>query len=209
MCPLTEKRSVNARSHRIGLALIVVLLSACTTSPVSSPEAMHAWGVRQTKLAQLTTWQAEGRIGVIHGQDGWHARFQWVQQPSAWRIDLIGPLGQGRVLVESDAQGARVQTQDGQKWTALDADELLEQSLGLRLPVNGLRYWVRGLPEPGSAPVLNLDASGRLIRLEQNGWVIEYPAYTPSAIVGLDLPERMMARRTDLNVKLVIEQWQP
>jgi outer membrane biogenesis lipoprotein LolB len=54
--------------------------------------------------------------------------------------------------------------------------------LGVRLPVNGLRYWVRGLPEPGSTPG-QTDADGRLTRLEQNGWVIEYPAYAnrPSA----------------------------
>ncbi len=77
----------------------------------------------------------------------------------------------------------------------------------MRLPVNGLRYWVRGLPEPGSTPVLQTDASGRLTRLEQNGWIIEYPAYAPTSILNLDLPERIVARRPDLSVKLVIEQW--
>jgi outer membrane lipoprotein LolB len=110
-------------------------------------------------------------------------------------------------MVESDGWEVRIQTQDGQNWTAPDADDLLEQSLGVRLPVNGLRYWVRGLPEPGSTPGLQTDAHGRLTRLEQNGWVIEYPAYAPTSRLNLDLPERIVARRTDLSVKLVIEQW--
>jgi len=101
----------------------------------------------------------------------------------------------------------RIQTQDGQNWTAPDADDLLEQSLGVRLPVKKMSYWVRGLPEPGSTPGLQTDAHGRLTRLEQNGWVIVYPTYAPTSQLNLDLPERIVARRPDLSVKLVIEQW--
>ena len=186
---------------------LVVPLFGCAIPPATAPEATTAWAARQNRLARLTTWQAEGRIGVVSGQDGWHASFQWAQQNSGYRIDLIGPLGQGRVVVESDGQEARVQTQDGRNWTAPDADALLEQNLGVRLPVNGLRYWARGLPEPGSTPTLQTDDQGRLTRLEQNGWVIEYPAYAPTSMLNLDMPERIVARRPDLSVKLVIEQW--
>ena len=189
------------------LAVLIALLSGCAIPPATSPEASAAWTARQNRLARISTWQADGRIGVVSGQDGWHANFQWAQQNSGYRIDLIGPLGQGRVVVESNGTEARIQTQDGQSWTAPDADALLEQSLGVRLPVNGLRYWARGLPEPGSTPTLQTDAQGRLTRLEQNGWVIEYPAYAPTSILNLDLPERIVARRQDLSVKLIIEQW--
>lgn len=187
---------------------IVTLLSGCAVPPTTSPEAASTWTARQNRLTQLTTWQADGRIGVVNGQDGWHASFEWAQQDSVrYRIALIGPLGQGRVVVENDGQEARLRTQDGQNWTAPDADALLEQRIGVRLPVNGLRYWARGLPEPGSAPTLQTDAQGRLTRLEQNGWVIEYPAYAPTSILNLDLPTRIIARRQSLSVKLVIEQW--
>ncbi|HRZ52045.1 MAG TPA: lipoprotein insertase outer membrane protein LolB [Candidatus Contendobacter sp.] len=189
------------------LAVLIALLSGCAIPPATSPEAAAAWTARQNRLARISTWQADGRIGVVSGQDGWHANFQWAQQNSGYRIDLIGPLGQGRVVVESNGTEARIQTQDGQSWTAPDADALLEQSLGVRLPVNGLRYWARGLPEPGSTPTLQTDAQGRLTRLEQNGWVIEYPAYAPTSVLNLDLPERIVARRQDLSVKLIIEQW--
>lgn len=188
--------------------LLAALLAGCASSPSLSPEAAAAWTARQATLAQRTAWQADGRIGVVNGQDGWHASFQWAQQASAYRIDLIGPLGQGRVLIEGGDDEVSLQTQDGQRQTAPDPDTLLTQSLGVSLPISGLRYWIRGLPQPGSTPVLQTDAEGRLLRLEQNGWVIEYPAYAPSPLLNLDLPERIVARRQDLGVKLVIEQWQ-
>ncbi|NJM12759.1 MAG: outer membrane lipoprotein LolB [Synechococcaceae cyanobacterium SM1_2_3] len=187
------------------LLSLFALLAGCATPPVVSPAAQSAWTARQVRLLKLNHWRTVGRIGVVNEQDGWHANFQWDQQGSAYRIDLIGPLGQGRVLVQGDAETVSIQTQDGQNWTASDADALLEQSLGIQLPVNGLRYWVRGLPEPGASPVVETDAEGRLIHLEQNGWIIDYPAYAPAT--ALDLPARIIARRTDLSVKLVIEQW--
>lgn len=101
----------------------------------------------------------------------------------------------------------RIQTADGQIQTAPNPDVLLEQAVGARLPVNGLRYWIRGLPEPGTAPAVQTDAEGRLIRLEQDGWIIEYLAYAYAAPLSLDLPERIMARRQELSVKLIIEEW--
>lgn len=189
------------------VAALAAPLFGCAIPPAVSPAAQGAWAARQPALAKLTHWRAAGRIGVVDEREGWHASFQWDQQDSDYRIDLIGPLGQGRVVVQGDTANVRVQTQDGQNWVAPDADALLEQSLGVRLPVNGLRYWVRGLPEPGPNPTLQTDAQGRLTRLEQNGWVIEYPAYAPTSILNLDLPERIVARRQNLSVKLVIEQW--
>lgn len=190
-----------------GTLLAFALLTGCAVSPMMSPEATKAWTTRQTVLQNLTQWNAVGRIGVINGADGWHAGFQWVQQDSGYRIDLIGPLGQGRVRVEGDEQAVRIQTADGQTQTAPNPDALLEQAVGARLPVNGLRYWIRGLPEPGATPTLQTDADGRLIRLEQNGWIIEYPAYAYAAPLSLELPERIVARRQDLSVKLIIEDW--
>mgnify|MGYP003585707067 FL=1 len=190
-----------------GTVLAFVLLTGCAVAPTTSPEATKAWTARQSALQNLTQWNAAGRIGVVNGPDGWHAGFQWAQQDSGYRIDLIGPLGQGRIRVEGNEQAVRIQTADGQTQTAPDPDALLEQAVGARLPVTGLRYWIRGLPEPGPSPTLQTDAEGRLTRLEQNGWIIEYPAYAYAAPLSLELPERIIARRQDLSVKLIIEDW--
>ncbi len=185
--------------------ILAAALASCATPPSPTPADQNLWLARQSVLAALTDWRASGRIGVVSGQEGWHASFQWAQQDSDYRIDLIGPLGQGRVVIQGDARQARVQTQDGQQWTAPDAEILLEQSLGVRLPVSGLRYWARGLPAPGPTATLQTDAEGRLTRLEQNGWIIEYPSY--AQVADLDLPARIVARRSDLSVRLVLEQW--
>lgn len=193
------------RPHWLALFFLASLVGGCATSFVGSPESDPAWAAHQQQLMGLNRWQAVGRIGVVSGQEGWHTAFQWSQDGENYRIDLIGPLGQGRVLIQGNADEVRIQTQDGQQRSAPDPDRLVEQILGVRLPVSGLRYWIRGLPEPQIATTLQTDADGRLSHLEQNSWMIDYPAYATA--VSPDLPERIVARRQDLNVKLVIERW--
>lgn len=190
------------------IVLVGLLLYGCAAQPTITLESTPAWQSRQIQLAALDIWEAEGRIGVINGQEGWHASLQWQQQPSAYQIQLLGPLGQGRVHISGNAQQTEVKTQDGQTWIAADADESMVQILGIRLPVNGLRYWILGLPAPQPPPTkLQTDADGQLTRLEQDGWVIDYAAYLPNSRLNLALPERITAHRADLNVKLVITQW--
>lgn len=195
----------NCRGWRIIPLLLVGLLASCAMPPSVAPGDDHAWTAHQAQLSRLSRWQAVGRIGIVNGQDGWHASFQWTQEEAGYRIDLMGPLGQGRVLIRGDSQQVSIQTQDGQQRVAPDPDRLVAEVMGVSLPVSGLRYWIRGVPEPGPVTGLQRDADGRLIRLEQNGWVIDYTAYTP--VAAHELPTGIVARRQDLSVKLVIEQW--
>jgi outer membrane lipoprotein LolB len=161
---------------------------------------------QQKKLAQLTHWCVIGRVGIINGQYGWHANFQWDQQDHIYRIKLVSPLGQNLVLIEGDRRTVVAYLKDGQHLTALDPDTLLEQVLGFAFPISGLQYWLRGLPDPVHTTLsMHNNANGQLTRLEQNGWLIDYPAYVQVAFQ--ELPASVIMRHQDWSIKLVIEQW--
>ena len=70
-----------------------------------------------------------------------------------------------------------------------------------------LFWWIRGLPAPDSQSHLTLDSDSRLNRLEQDGWQIEYLSYIEQD--GFTLPERIKLHGHDLQVTLVIKDWQP
>ncbi|VFS85725.1 outer membrane lipoprotein LolB [Pseudomonas aeruginosa] len=93
------------------------------------------------------------------------------------------------------------------RYQAESPEALLEEQLGWRLPVSHLLWWVRGLPAPDSKSRLTLDADSRLARLEQDGWQIEYTRYAEQN--GYWLPERLKLHGQDLDVTLVIKDWQP
>jgi outer membrane lipoprotein LolB len=54
---------------------------------------------------------------------------------------------------------------------------------------------------------LNVDSMGRLATLQQDGWSLEYLSYTEQD--GYALPERIKLHGQDLDVTLVIKDWQP
>jgi len=54
-------------------------------------------------------------------------------------------------------------------------------------------------------PVLAFDEAGRLARLQQSHWLIEYPAY--ARVDGLVLPRKVYLENDELSVRLVIDRW--
>jgi outer membrane lipoprotein LolB len=108
--------------------------------------------------------------------------------------------------VTGDAAGVTLIDSDAHIHTARDVDALLAQVTGWDLPVSGLHYWVRGLSAPGSAVRVTLDRQGRLQRLAQSGWEITYQRY--QHIAGNDWPAKLKLVHNDLDVRLVIDQWQ-
>ena len=79
--------------------------------------------------------------------------------------------------------------------------------LGADLPWASLRYWMLGLPDPGSeAAVRNADAAPWRV-IEQGGWQLRYDAFR--AEQGLALPQRFSAERARLRVRVVVDRWSP
>ena len=83
----------------------------------------------------------------------------------------------------------------------------MRQELGWSLPVEGLRSWVLGLPAERSVAVPAFDTEGRLARLSEAGWRLEYLRFEPQ-VGGVELPTRLNLERGDLRVKLVVDRWQ-
>lgn len=187
------------------LCCIIGVLAACATTPPGVDLAETPWPARQAALRALQRWELSGRIAVVNEQDGWHASLRWQQLGPDYAIELFGPFGQGRLDIHGNRQGVRVLTADGQSLSASDPEQLLEQTTGMRIPLTGLIYWLRGLPNPAQESELTGDPEGRLTRLQQGGWMIEYPLYR--RVGALELPVRIQAQRDQLKVKLVVEQW--
>jgi outer membrane lipoprotein LolB len=181
------------------------LLAACAITSSTVPLNDTPWLSRQASLKALRYWDVSGRIAVINDQQGWHASLRWIQRGSAYAIELFGPLGQGRLNIHGSPQGVSMQTADGQVLSAADPEQLLEQTTGMRIPISGLVYWLRGLPDPSQSSELTGNEKGQLTRLNQGDWVIEYPLYTE--VAKLELPTRIQAYRDQLKVKVVIDTW--
>jgi outer membrane lipoprotein LolB len=181
--------------------LLTTLLSACAPPKPSQEITMPA----PLKVSELSSWELSGAIAAKNNQKGWSASLNWLQQKQDhYQIRLFGPLGGGGVMIENN--GGTISYVDGKtKLSSHNPDGLLEEQTGVRLPVNNLYYWVRGIPSPNSPSSTQYDASGHLNVLTQAGYTIHYERYT--RIHDLDLPMKIQLQSNEINIKVIIKQW--
>ena len=186
---------------------LILLLSSCAIQkPLPAPADGVAWKAHRQALTALENWQARGRIAVRTDSDGWSAGFDWTQAGGNYRIRLRGPFGQGALELEGDTHGVWLRRAGQPAVFATDADVLMEQESGWRLPVAGLNYWLRGLPDKQGSTISHLDSAGRLAFLQQRGWQIKYRTYQDYGAVAL--PTRLALQRDGLRVKVIVDSWE-
>lgn len=160
---------------------------------------------RKSETASVSSWEIQGALAAKSQAKGWSAAMNWVQRgPGSYQIRLMGPLGGGAVLINKE--GGNVTFQDGaKKASSANADELLFKQTGIRLPVNNLYYWVRGLPAPGNIQADKHDEYNHLTQLKQNGYFIDFTQYT--SVKGIDLPSIIRLEGQGVMVKVIIKKW--
>ncbi len=190
--------------------LAALLLSGCAALPEAPPPEMppeQALELREQRLEAIRNWTCVGRVGATNGRDSLSASMRWVQNRDAYRIRLSGPLGQGLVDVIGSHAGVSLRTGDRGDFFAPSPEALLDEEFGWRLPVSGLRYWILGLPVPDAeVSSRELDVYGRITRLEQSGWRIEYLDYVQ--VEGVDLPARLELVHPELSARIAVRRWQ-
>lgn len=177
----------------LALGAVAVLLVGCANNDT------------QPDFADLTeTWAFSGKMAVRNAREASSFNVDWVQSQASFEIELSGPLGQGRVEVAG--RPGRVTLRQGDDvWHARSLTELGQRLADMNLPLDHLQYWVRGRASPRDIGTLTLDNQGRMTRLQQSGWTVNFPAYYGD---GPDaLPQRIDFERDDASGRLVIRNW--
>lgn len=190
---------------------LIALLAGC--AGLTSREVVEGkgdptqWQAHKQQITQLDGWQINGKIGIRAPRDSGSATLFWLQRQDYYDIRLSGPLGGGAARLTGRPGDILLEVANRGRYQAESPEALLHEQLRLELPVSNLLWWIRGLPAPDSKSRITLDGASHLARLEQDGWQVEYLSYTEQN--GYALPERMKLHGQDLEVTLVIKDWQP
>ena len=147
-------------------------------------------------------FELSGRVAVRYGKESATGRVQWRHSDASDDLLITNPLGQGVARITRDARQVELQTAEGRKESAPDAETLTERVLGWRLPLEGLPLWVMGQPRPDRPAEVSRDAEQRVRELRQDDWRVEYEDYEGPR------PSRLRLTRPDLEIRLIIESWQ-
>ena len=202
-------------------ASVVLAVSACTSvgpqktaapdvAYTVSPAAERAEAARVQALRAQPDWSFQGRVAVSRGRDGGSGRIDWVQQGSAYEVQLSAPVTRQswRLLGDTAGGGSRLEGLQGGTREGADAGQLLLEATGWDIPVDQLPDWTRGLvlASEGERGVQR-DGEGRPRRMQQAGWEVQYLEWLPAEGGRPALPRRIEAVRGDAKVRLVVDQW--
>lgn len=199
---------MNIRPRVCWLVAVIVLLTACVTSPRRTDVVLDGVAQRDV-IAGLDAWRLEGRVAVAAGSEGFNASLDWNQDGADSSVRLASPLGAGSLRLKFDDEHLHVETSRGQVLEGEEARGALQDQLGFAPPLEALRYWLLGLQAPGADAMEERNLDGQLLWLTQHGWRVEYQEFLPqsSAQGALLLPRRLRATREDLRLRVVIDSW--
>ncbi|MDH4553793.1 lipoprotein localization protein LolB [Pseudomonas sp. BN417] len=199
------------RLPKLLAAAALVLLSGCAAlAPHETLEGQGdqaTWKAHKAQISALDAWQISGKVGIRAPKDSGSGTLFWLQRQDYYDIRLSGPLGRGAARLTGRPGEIVLEVANQGRYQAESPEALLEEQLGWRLPVSHLLWWVRGLPAPETRSHLTLDGASHLSRLEQDGWQVQYLSYVQQN--GYSLPERIKLQGEDLDITLVIKDWQP
>jgi outer membrane biogenesis lipoprotein LolB/uncharacterized protein HemY len=115
------------------------------------------------KVTGLTDAQNQGGSGG----------FTLVQDSLKDTLEIRNPVG-GAIAKITITPGEATLERDGQITSAIDADTLVQNALGLPLPARGLSNWLRGETRPGSEASVERNNKGQVSEIRQDGWNLRY-----------------------------------
>lgn len=193
---------MNALRGLLAITLLA-LLAGCVQQPL---RPVDDWDTHRRAAAELNQWNLSGKVGARLPENSGSARLHWRQEQDQFRIDLSGPFGQGRVIIDSHNEGVRLRQGGEPPLEAPTAEELMWHATGWAFPVEQLMYWVRGIPAPDYAHHIGeYTPEGLLKTMTQSGWTLNFSDY--EATEAVPLPGRIIATRDDTRLILVVHEW--
>ena len=179
---------------RPALMLSAALVAACATphgARAPAEDALHAYTI-------------DARFGLRDRDSSYSGRLNWRHDKLGDAVLVQDPFGGGVAELDARAGNARMRLADGKVAEAADGRELMQRLTGVALPIRDLARWMtaRG---PVNGAATERDSRGRIVRLDGEGWRIDY-RYDDDAADAL--PSRIVAANgLGIELRLAIESW--
>jgi len=148
---------------------------------------------------ELKKWAFEGRLAVADNKESWTAAIEWVHTEKKDTLKVSGPLGQSAIKIILTENSVTLDRGTGEVLQSHEINAFIEAQLGMKIPIDSLRYWVLGVTHPKKTFVQLADG------FEQEKWIIQYSQM--QEINQQWMPRKLKALQNKTRLKLVIDRW--
>lgn len=188
------------------LVLMVVMILGLAGCAVQPPlPSQSDWAARQETLASMERWDLSGRISVRTDAEAVNGSLNWNQVGDQLEMGFRGPLGVGGFRLAGTPEQMLFEDSKGEQLVLDDPGSALATQLGWQVPLASLSYWIRAMPDPDMQADQDFETSGRLQRLRQDGWSVDYERYALQGLLAM--PGRVTIQREGIRIRLVIDRW--
>lgn len=160
------------------------------------------------EVVSAVNFELVGRVSAKGNDKGFSGGVRWSHTGTDDTILLLSPFGQIVAQIKSNSDTVLLITSEQKIYRAENVESITKQVLGWQLPLLGLQYWVRGVNSPNTISEVEVDMDGRNTVIRQDGWEITYNSYFPSKIIQTAWPKALVLNRSNLKIKLVIDNWE-
>jgi len=191
--------------HIIFSVIATLLLAGCSQLPTQHDTSTAV--DKEATQAPPEQWKITAKLGIKVPQQSGSVTLIWQQMDTSYRIRVQGPLGQGNAMIYGNEDRIVISRPGKPLLTSDNANALIKNTFGWSFPLNELRFWIRGLPDPSSDITLKKQsATGTLEQLNQSSWLIDYSRY--QTVNQWQFPSKIVAQKEETRLTMIIRQWE-
>lgn len=185
------------------LTVMILLINACATGP-NLP--IRPSDNQQQRLAQLTTWQLNGRMAFKSDKEKVSAYINWNQEQQRYQVRFNSFVGTSLLTISGSHRHA-IMTKGDEQYVSNEPNNLLFNVTGWDIPLLELQHWVKGsITEKGVNAQFDEQGLLRTMTHQTSGWAITYEDY--QQVDNVVLPHLINIVKDDKLIKIKIKQWQ-
>ena len=139
------------------------------------------------------------KINDAKSQDGGSGAFTLNHEDLIDDLEIRSPIGSSIAKIRIKPGSASLE-QNGKVVNAIDADQLMAQTLGLPIPARGLTEWLSGFPRAGSQSTLKRNEAGQVEEIVQDNWTLKYTWSNDNKIQKLHMNRSDKGQEIDIRL---------